>query len=62
MPLDPRRVQSVFLAAVEAKTPAARVALLEHECGADADLRQRVEALLHAHDASASSLGEPSTL
>jgi serine/threonine-protein kinase len=58
MPLDLQRVQSLFLAAVEAKTPAARAVLLEHECGIDAELRQRVEALLDAHDASDSFLDE----
>ncbi len=60
MPLDPQRVQSLFLAAVEAGTPAARAALLEHECGTDAELRQRVEALLRAHEASASFPDESS--
>src|SRR6516162_7934058 len=59
MSLDSQRVQSLFLAAVEAGTPAARAALLERECGADAELRQRVEALLRAHDESGSFLDEP---
>jgi serine/threonine protein kinase/tetratricopeptide (TPR) repeat protein len=60
MPLDPQRVQSLFLAAVEAGTPAARAALLGQECGTDAELRRRVEALLRAHDASDSFPDEPS--
>ncbi|HZU37563.1 MAG TPA: protein kinase [Gemmataceae bacterium] len=55
-----QRVQSLFLAAVEARTPTARAVLLEHECGTDAELRQRVEALLRAHEAPASFLDEPS--
>jgi WD40 repeat protein/serine/threonine protein kinase len=47
MPLDSKRVQAVFLAAVEA---ADRAAVLARECGDDAELRRRVEALLKAHD------------
>jgi hypothetical protein len=59
MPLDPQRVQSLFLAAAEAGTPAARAVLLEQQCGTDAELRQRVEALLRAHDESDSLLDKP---
>src|SRR5262249_15854261 len=59
MPVDPKRVQSVFLAAVEATDPAARAAALDRECGADVELRQRVAALLHAHDHPASFLKKP---
>ena len=44
---DPKRVQSVFLAAVE-QSAADRAACLDRECGADVELRQRVEALLKA--------------
>jgi serine/threonine protein kinase len=54
--VNAKRVQSVFLAAVEAADPAARAAVLDRECGADAELRQRVEALLRAHDDSGSLL------
>ena len=39
--------------------PDERAAFLERECGADAELRQRVEALLAAHDASGSFLDQP---
>jgi hypothetical protein len=49
MPADPKRVQDVFLAAVEQPD---RAAYLDQACGADAELRLRVEALLRAHDAS----------
>jgi serine/threonine protein kinase len=56
---DPQRVQSVFLAALEAPDPAARAALLARECGDDAALRQRVEALLQAHDQPGSFLDHP---
>ena len=50
MSLDPKRVQSVFLKAIEAPSHAERAAVLDRECGPDTDLRQRVEALLRAHD------------
>jgi serine/threonine protein kinase len=56
MPLDSKRIQSVFLAAVEA---ADRPAVLARECGDDADLRRRVEALLQAHDAPGTFLDQP---
>src|SRR5438132_8833288 len=60
MQVDSKRVQVVFLAAVEAVDPAARGAVLDRECGAEAELRLRVEALLKAHDAPASLLDGPS--
>jgi serine/threonine protein kinase/Tfp pilus assembly protein PilF len=61
VPIDPRRVQSVFLAAAERPTAAARAAYLDAACGDDAALRRRVEALLRAHDQPGSFLGEPAT-
>ncbi len=51
---DFQREQAVFLAAVEAAGPAERNAVLDRQCGNDADLRKRVEALLAAHDAEGS--------
>ena len=59
MPLDSNRVQAVFLAAVEAADPDARAAVLDRECGTDAELRQRVEALLKAHDGQGGMLDRP---
>jgi tetratricopeptide (TPR) repeat protein/serine/threonine protein kinase len=59
MPVDAQRVQAVFLLTVEAANPAARAAALERECGSDAELRQRVEALLRAHDGPGDLLGQP---
>src|SRR5262245_2953190 len=50
MPIDPHRAQAIFLAAIDVTDPAERVALLGRECGDDAELRRRVELLLHAHD------------
>ena len=54
---DPKRVQEVFLAAVELPV-AARAAFLDRECGGDAELRERVEGLLSAHEASGSFLNK----
>src|SRR5262249_13497174 len=59
MPVDPKRVQSVFLAAAETADSVARAAVLDRECGDDAELRRRVEALLRAHDDSGSLLDQP---
>jgi serine/threonine protein kinase len=59
MPVDPQRVQSAFLAAIEAPDLADRAAILDRECGTDAELRRRVEALLRAHDEPGSSLEPP---
>jgi serine/threonine protein kinase/tetratricopeptide (TPR) repeat protein len=58
MPSDPKRVQAIFLSVVEVPNPE-RSAVLERECGADVELRRRVEALLLAHDQPGSYLNEP---
>ena len=50
MPLDPKRVQAVFLEAAGYYDPPDRTAILNRECMGDSELRQRVEALLKAHD------------
>jgi Leucine-rich repeat (LRR) protein len=42
--------REIFLAAVEKGDPTERAAYLDEACGADAMLRQRVEALLRAHE------------
>ncbi len=71
MPIDSQRVQAVFLAAVEEAGAGERSALLDRLCGGEAELRQRVEALLRAHDAPDDDMlaptstgwqGEPDTL
>ena len=59
MPLDPKRVQAVFLEAADYHDPADRVAILDRECAADPELRQRVEALLRAHDGFDRFLNDP---
>ena len=52
MAVDPARVKSLFLAAADLTDPAERAAYLNRECGEEAELRARVEALLRANDAS----------
>jgi hypothetical protein len=53
------RIKELFAAALEQPDIAARQAFVVRECGADAELRQRLELLLHAHDAPASALNRP---
>ncbi len=56
MAVDAARAKSLFLNASELADPAAHVAYLERECGGDAELRARVEALLAADGGGASGL------
>src|SRR5687767_10166572 len=58
MPADPKRVQSLFLVAIE-RTAEDRPAALDAACGGDADLRRRVIALLDAHESAGSLLDRP---
>jgi serine/threonine protein kinase/tetratricopeptide (TPR) repeat protein len=51
-------LEDIFLAAVE-KAPADRAAYLEAACGADAELRAQVEALLRSHEEAGSLLEQP---
>src|SRR4051812_28526862 len=52
MAVDPARARSLFLAASDLTDPADRAAYLGRECGRDAELQARVEALLRADDAA----------
>src|SRR5881396_503164 len=52
MAVDAARVKSLFLAASDLADLAERAAYLDRECGGDAELRDRVEALLRANDAA----------
>jgi hypothetical protein len=52
MAVDAARAKSLFLAASDLADSAERAAYLERECGGDAELRARVEALLRANDAA----------
>jgi hypothetical protein len=56
---DPNRVQAVFLEVVGYHDAADRATALDRECLDDPDLRQRVEALLRAHDQPDSLLDQP---
>src|SRR5262245_59253203 len=51
MPVDPARLKSVFLAALDLD-PAQRAGYLDGACSGEAELRGRVEALLRANDAA----------
>ena len=59
MPVDAERVQAIFWEVVQVSDLAGRVAVLERECPAGGELRQRVEALLKAHDDAGAFLSEP---
>ena len=59
MPLDPKRVQAVFLEAADYHDPVARAAILDRECAADPESRERVEALLRAHEGFNRFLNDP---
>jgi serine/threonine protein kinase len=54
----PDRIESLFAAAVELP-PEARTAFLDRECGNDQALRNRLVALLHAHDRSGQPIDQP---
>ncbi len=62
MPTDPTRVKAIFLEAAELPDDAARAAYLDRTCGADAGLRERVEALFRSHDPDGSFLGTPAAV
>jgi eukaryotic-like serine/threonine-protein kinase len=59
MPLNPKRVQAVFLEAADYHDPVDRAAILDRECSAELELRGRVEALLRAHDEFNRFLNDP---
>jgi tetratricopeptide (TPR) repeat protein len=59
MAADPRRIKDLFVAALEQPDPAARRAFLDRECTDDAELRQRLDVLLLAHDKPVSALNRP---
>ena len=59
MAVDAKRVQAVFLTAVEAADPVHRSAILDRECGSDTAMRQLVEALLRAHRGPAGIHDQP---
>ncbi len=56
MPVDPARVEAIFGEALTQGRRRGRAAYLDEACGGDAALRERVEALLAAHDATGNFL------
>jgi hypothetical protein len=56
---DPKRVEALFATALAKPSAAERATYLDEVCGGDLPLRQRVEALLEAHDAAGSFLDRP---
>jgi hypothetical protein len=59
MAINPDQVENVFSAALCKASLAERAAYLDGACGADAAMRERVEALLASHDAADSFLLRP---
>jgi serine/threonine protein kinase len=62
MTIDAKRVKEIFLEAAELSDEAARAAYLDKACAGDAGVRERVEALLRAHDPDGSFLGTPAAV
>jgi hypothetical protein len=50
MAAQPNREKEILLAALEKRTPAERAAYLEEACSSDAELLDRAQALLTAHE------------
>jgi WD40 repeat protein/serine/threonine protein kinase len=50
MAIDPAKVRSIFIQAIECHSPEERNGYLEMACGGDVELRCRAEALLRAHE------------
>ena len=59
MPVEAQQIESLFIQAAEIATPVERRSFLDEQCGDDVELRQRVEALLRAHDDAGSFLDGP---
>jgi serine/threonine protein kinase len=59
MPADPRRVKELFAAALDLADDAERQTFLDRQCAGDAELRRRLEELLHAHERPQPALDEP---
>ena len=51
--------REIFLAVMEKDGPTERAAYLDQACGADASLRQQVEALLRSHERAADFMEMP---
>src|SRR5262249_11459219 len=62
MAIDSKRVKEIFLEAADLSDKTARAAYLDKACGGDAGARERVEALLRAHDPDGSFLATPAAV
>ncbi|MBW8040732.1 MAG: serine/threonine protein kinase [Planctomycetes bacterium] len=56
---EPKDIKSIFAEAIEKKSSKERAAFLDKACGADGDLRSKVEDLLRAHSQAGDFLEEP---
>jgi hypothetical protein len=56
MAVDEKRVQAVFMAALQASDPVQEAAILERECASQPEMRQSVDALLKAYRTPAAKL------
>lgn len=59
MTVDPNQAKSIFLSAVEEHSPEKWGTYLDSACCGDTELRQRVEALLAAHQGEDRLLDDP---
>jgi serine/threonine protein kinase len=59
MPVEVDQIKAVFLTALEKTAPADRAAYLDEVCAGNAPFRQRIEALLEAHDRPDRLLDQP---
>ena len=59
MAIDRERVKALFQSAIERDDPASRRAYLDDEIGDDAELRDRLDALMAAYDQPPSALDRP---
>src|SRR5262245_31071303 len=59
MPTGQAQIEDIFIEAVAMADASDRAAYLDQACGGDAALRERVDALLAAHDSAASFLQLP---
>ena len=59
MAVEPSRAKAIFLEAVDKAALDERGAFVEQACANDAELRQRVQALLQAHEAALDVLDRP---
>jgi serine/threonine protein kinase/tetratricopeptide (TPR) repeat protein len=56
--VDRQRVKEIFAGAID-KPPGERAGFVESACGGDADLRARIDRLLHMHETAGEFLAEP---